>query len=84
PLDDTLLRRLRALPSAAAARGVVEGPSFLVGSDGTLVGDLYQAAGVNYVPDESGKDVRYPLTAGHGPRGADEIAVDRRTAERAG
>ncbi|GAA1680703.1 ABC transporter permease [Streptomyces yatensis] len=83
-LDDTLLRRLRALPSAAAARGVVEGPSFLVGSDGTLVGDLYQAAGVNYVPDDGGKDVRYPLTAGHGPRNATEIAVDRRTAERAG
>nr|WP_086705682.1 FtsX family ABC transporter permease [Streptomyces antimycoticus] len=83
-LDDTLLRRLRALPSAGAARGVVEGRSFLVGSDGTLVGDLYQAAGVNYVPDDGGKDVRYPLTAGHGPRGATEIAVDRRTAERAG
>ncbi|MEU8873962.1 FtsX-like permease family protein [Streptomyces javensis] len=83
-LDDTLLRRLRALPSAAAARGVVEGRSFLVGSDGTLVGDLVQAAGVNYVPDGSGKDVRYPLTEGRGPRGATEIAVDRRTAERAG
>ncbi|MCC4316364.1 ABC transporter permease [Streptomyces malaysiensis subsp. malaysiensis] len=83
-LDDTLLRRLRALPSATAARGVVEGRSFLVGSDGTLVGDLFQAAGVNYVPDGSGKDVRYPLIAGRGPRGAAEIAVDRRTAERAG
>ncbi|AGP60535.1 ABC transporter permease [Streptomyces rapamycinicus] len=83
-LDDTLLRRLRALPSAAAARGVVEGRSFLVGSDGTLVGDLNQAAGVNYVPDGSGKDIRYPLAGGRGPRGAAEIAVDRRTAERAG
>lgn len=83
-LDDTLLRRLRALPSATAVRGVVEGRSFLVGSDGTLVGDLFQAAGVNYVPDGSGKDVRYPLVAGRGPRGAAEIAVDRRTAERAG
>ncbi|GAA0974527.1 hypothetical protein GCM10009576_021800 [Streptomyces rhizosphaericus] len=78
-LDDTLLRRLRALPSAAAARGVVEGRSLLVGSDGTLVGDLNQAAGVNYVPDGGGKDVRYPLAEGRGPRGAAEIAVDRRT-----
>ncbi|WNF00398.1 ABC transporter permease [Streptomyces luomodiensis] len=84
PLDDTLLRRLRALPAAAAARGVVEGRSFLVGSDGTVVGDLNQAAGVNYVPDGSGEDVRYPLTAGRGPRTATEIAVDRHSAERAG
>jgi putative ABC transport system permease protein len=83
-LDGTLLRTLRELPSAATARGVVEGPSFLAGSDGTLVGDLARAAGVNYVPDSRGEDVRYPLTAGRDPRTAGEIAMDRRTAERAG
>ncbi|MGW7579172.1 FtsX-like permease family protein [Streptomyces sp. NPDC054765] len=83
-LDDSLLRRLRRLPGASAARGTVEGGSFLVGSDGTLIGDLYQAAGVNYVPDRTGKDPRYPLTAGRGPRATGEIAVDRQAAERAG
>ncbi|MEU1629785.1 FtsX-like permease family protein [Streptomyces sp. NPDC020096] len=84
PLDDTLLQRLRALPGAAAARGTVEGRSFLVGSNGTLVGDLYQAAGVNYVPGPAGKDPRYPLTVGRGPRTSEEIALDRQTAERSG
>ncbi|MFI0816360.1 ABC transporter permease [Streptomyces sp. NPDC021098] len=83
-VDRTLLERLRKLPSAAAARGVVEGPSFVAGSDGTLVGDLYRAAGVNYVPGERGEDVRYPLVEGRGPRTSWEIALDRRTAERAG
>ncbi|MFF8915390.1 ABC transporter permease [Streptomyces sp. NPDC015032] len=83
-LDDSLLRRLRTLPGVFAARGTVEGHSFLVGSDGTLVGDLYRAAGVNYVPDRTGKDPRYPLTAGRGPRTTGEIAVDRQAAERAG
>lgn len=83
-LDDTLLRRLRTLPGAASARGTAEGPAFLVGSRGTLVGDRHQSAGVNYVPGSAGKDSRYPLTAGRGPRTSDEIAVDEQAAERAG
>ncbi|MEV0276438.1 ABC transporter permease [Streptomyces sp. NPDC050610] len=83
-LDDALLRELRTLPGAAAARGTAEGRSFLVGPDGTLVGDLYRATGVNYAPDAAGKDPRYPLTEGRGPRTASEIAVDRGAAERAG
>ncbi|MFG2195967.1 ABC transporter permease [Streptomyces sp. NPDC048639] len=83
-LDDALLRRLRDVPGAAAARGTVEGRSFLAGSDGTLVGDLYESAGVNYVPGPGGKDPRYHLTAGRGPRASGEIAVDKAAAERSG
>ncbi|RNG17980.1 ABC transporter permease [Streptomyces botrytidirepellens] len=83
-LDGTLLRRLRQLPSAATARGVVEGPSFVAGSDGSLMGELSRAAGVNYVPGDRGEDVRYPLVSGHGPRTSGEVAMDRRTVERAG
>ncbi|MEV0260098.1 FtsX-like permease family protein [Streptomyces sp. NPDC050617] len=83
-LDDALLRELRALPGAAAARGTAEGRSFLVGPDGALVGDLYRATGVNYAPDATGKDPRYPLTEGRGPRTGSEIAVDRGAAERSG
>ncbi|MBL1097879.1 ABC transporter permease [Streptomyces coffeae] len=83
-LDQALLKRLRALPGAAAARGTVEGPSFLAGSDGGLVGDLYRSAGVNYVPGPGGKDPRYPLTAGRGPRASGEIAIDKAAAERSG
>ncbi|WP_433350592.1 ABC transporter permease [Microtetraspora malaysiensis] len=83
-LDEALLRRLAALPEVAAARGAAEGRSFLVGSDGTLVGSLVDAAGVNYVPGEGDADPRYPLTTGRGPRGDGEIAVDAHSAERAG
>ncbi|MGW2632751.1 ABC transporter permease [Streptomyces chattanoogensis] len=83
-LDDALLRRLGAVPGVAAARGTVEGRAFLAGSDGTLAGDLNQAAGINYVPDRTGKDPRYPLTAGRGPRAAGEVAVEKQAAERAG
>ncbi|MEU1802323.1 FtsX-like permease family protein [Streptomyces sp. NPDC019937] len=83
-VDDTLLHELRKLPSAAAVRGVLEGRSFVAGTDGGLVGDLARAVGVNYAPDNRGEDARHPLTAGRGPRTAGEIALDRRTAERAG
>ncbi|MEU5835548.1 ABC transporter permease [Streptomyces diacarni] len=83
-LDDRLLRRLRDLPGAAAARGSVEGSAHLVGKDGALVGQQQPATGVNWVPGRDGTDPRYPLTAGHGPRTAGEIAVDERAAERAG
>ncbi|UNT00587.1 ABC transporter permease [Streptomyces tubbatahanensis] len=83
-LDDTLLRQLRALPGAAAARGSVEGSAHLVGEDGALVGGQQPATGINWVPGRDGTDPRYPLTAGHGPRTAGEIAVDERAAGRAG
>ncbi|MDQ1041243.1 putative ABC transport system permease protein [Streptomyces sp. V3I8] len=82
--DEALLRRLAALPAAASARGTLEGRAFLLGSDGEPTGSPSAATGVNYVPDRHGTDPRYPMTEGRGPRHADEIAVDRRSARRAG
>ncbi|MET7640968.1 ABC transporter permease [Streptomyces sp. NPDC005438] len=82
-LDDSLLRKLRRLPGARAARGTVEGGTLLVTPDGETLGD-YQSTGVNWAPDRKGSDPRYPLTRGRGPRGGGEVAVDRRAAERAG
>ncbi|WP_432040118.1 ABC transporter permease [Streptomyces cucumeris] len=83
-LDAALLKRLRGVPGAVSARGTAEGRSFLAGSDGELIGDLYESAGVNYVPGPGGEDPRYPLTAGRGPRATGEIAIDEAAAERAG
>ncbi|WP_369204366.1 ABC transporter permease [Streptomyces sp. PU-14G] len=83
-LDDALLRKLRALPGAAAARGTVEGSAHLVGKDGSLVGERQPAIGINWVPGRDGDDPYHPLAAGHGPRTAGEVAVDQRAAERAG
>ncbi|WP_314172267.1 ABC transporter permease [Streptomyces winkii] len=83
-LDDRLVRRLRALPGASAARGTAEGRAFLVGRDGRLVGDLYRAAGVNWVAGEDGRDPRYRLRTGRGPRTSTEVAVDEKAAADAG
>ncbi|MFI9027791.1 ABC transporter permease [Streptomyces sp. NPDC053560] len=83
-LDERLLKRLRALPDAAAARGTAEGTAFVVGPDGELVGPRQTAGGANFVAVRGGSDPRYPLTAGRGPRTAGEIALDESTARRAG
>ncbi|HEV7628734.1 MAG TPA: FtsX-like permease family protein [Streptomyces sp.] len=83
-LDDHLVNRLRQLPGATGVRGTVEGPAFLVGRNGDLVGEPQQSSGVNWVPDNGGKDSRYRLINGRGPRTSDEIAVDERSAEQAG
>ncbi|GAA2636797.1 FtsX-like permease family protein [Streptomyces axinellae] len=83
-LDAGLRRKLERLPGVARVRGVVEGLTFVVGRDGELVGSLADSAGVNYQPGDDGSDPRYALTSGRGPRDGGEVALDRRTAERAG
>ncbi len=47
--------------------------------DGKLVGDGFQSQGGNFWGD---KDARYPLAEGTAPHGANEIALDAKTAER--
>ncbi|GAA2071143.1 ABC transporter permease [Streptomyces albiaxialis] len=83
-LDARLPERLRALPGATAVRATAEGSTFVAGRDGTLVGSRTDSVGVNYAPGKGGSDPRYPLAEGRGPHGAGEVALDRRTAERAG
>ncbi|MEU9190848.1 FtsX-like permease family protein [Streptomyces sp. NPDC048484] len=82
--DEALRRRLSELPGVAAARGTLRGRAFLVAPDGTLVGEPSADAGVDHLPSERGADPRYPMTDGRGPRGPDEVAVDRWAADRAG
>lgn len=84
PLGPRLRARMERLPGIERVRGVVEGSTFVVGRDGKLVGSLVNSAGTNYQPGDDGRDPRYPLTGGRGPRTGGEVAFDRRTAERAG
>ncbi|MDI2132929.1 ABC transporter permease [Yinghuangia seranimata] len=83
-LTEETLAGLRALPGAAAARGVVEGFTGVVDRDGDLIGSDWSTTGTNFVPDPTGKDPRYPMSAGAGPRGPGEIALDSGTARRGG
>ncbi|MFF3606782.1 ABC transporter permease [Streptomyces sp. NPDC002463] len=82
--DESLRRRLAALPGVSATRGTLRGRAFLVARDGTLVGPPSAATGVAFVPGARGTDPRYPLTHGRGPHGPGEVAVDVWSASRAG
>ncbi|MFB7246171.1 ABC transporter [Streptomyces populi] len=80
-LTRPLLDKAAGVPGAASAIGVVNGFTAIADKDGKLIGGGFQSQGGNYWGD---KDPRYPLTAGHAPHGADEIAIDTETARRAG
>ncbi|WP_372408097.1 ABC transporter permease [Streptomyces luteireticuli] len=83
-LTQRLLDKAAEVPGAAYATGSVDGQAFLAGKDGELVGQGFSRAGSNYFPGPDGKDARYPLTSGRAPQRAGEIAVDAKTADRAG
>ncbi|WP_371498815.1 ABC transporter permease [Kitasatospora sp. NBC_00374] len=81
PLTDATVRQLGALPGVDRARGVVSGFTGVADAKGNLIGQAWSAQGANFVPDASGRDSRYPLVEGRGPRTGTEVALDRATAE---
>jgi putative ABC transport system permease protein len=80
-LTQALLDESAKVPGAASVIGVVSGFTAIADKDGHLVGDGFQSQGGNYWSD---KDARYPLTAGAAPKGSGQVALDAKTAERAG
>ncbi|MDQ0934951.1 ABC transporter permease [Streptomyces turgidiscabies] len=80
-LTQALLEKSAKVPGAASAIGVVTGFTAIADKDGKLIGGGFQSQGANYW---GGKDARYPLKGGAAPKGAGQVALDARTAERAG
>ncbi|MBD0691043.1 ABC transporter permease [Streptomyces sp. CBMA123] len=83
-LTDATVQQLAALPGTADARGVVSGFTGVADKKGNLVGQFWAAKGANFAPGQDGKDARYPMAEGQGPKNAKEIALDRKTADKAG
>ncbi|MEV6123465.1 FtsX-like permease family protein [Streptomyces sp. NPDC052077] len=80
-LPGSVLDRSAQVPGAASAIGVVRGFTAIADKDGGLIGDGWSTQGGNYWGTD---DPRYPLTEGRAPRGAGEILIDAKTAERTG
>ncbi|MFK4103538.1 ABC transporter permease [Streptomyces sp. NPDC019531] len=80
-LTQALLERSAQVPGAAQAIGVVNGFTAIADKDGKLIGGGFQSRGGNYSGD---KDPRYPLAEGSAPHGANQVAIDSKTAKRAG
>ncbi|MFJ9769866.1 ABC transporter permease [Kitasatospora sp. NPDC101157] len=83
-LTDETVQQLASLPGAAGARGVAGGFTGVADKKGNLIGQVWAARGANFAPGQDGKDPRYPMAEGQGPKNAKEIALDRRTADKAG
>ncbi|MEU9079988.1 ABC transporter permease [Kitasatospora sp. NPDC004745] len=83
-LTDATVQQLAALPGTANARGVVSGFTGVADRNGNLIGQAWSAKGANFAPGTDGKDTRYPIAEGQGPKNAKEIALDRKTADEAG
>lgn len=82
-----VVRRLRTTPGAARVDGTVEGQTlFVVGRNGKLVGGTGAPTlsyNFNSAPSITGKPA-LTIGRGHAPHGAHEVALDARTAEKAG
>ncbi|GAA2722588.1 MULTISPECIES: FtsX-like permease family protein [Streptomyces] len=83
-LSQELLDKAAKVPGAASATGTVSGFAAIADKKGKLVGEGFDSTGSNYYPGAGGKDPRYPLKSGRAPQNAGEIALDAKTAERAG
>lgn len=85
-LDSALARKIRQLPGVASVRPTVHGQATLAGKDGRPVNadTNGQNLATNYQPGQNGKDSHYPLKEGRGPAAAGELALDAKTAAKAG
>ncbi|MGW7521100.1 ABC transporter permease [Streptomyces sp. NPDC054796] len=96
-LTSDLAEKVRALPGVASVRPTVNGNATLAAKDGEPLNtdNTWQNLALNYAPDApdapnsrhgdpGGKDSQFPLAEGRGPADNGELALDRRTAEKAG
>ncbi|RLU94743.1 ABC transporter [Streptomyces griseocarneus] len=83
-LTQTTLDTISKVPGAASVTGSVGGFAAIADKQGKLIGEGFGSTGANYYPGAGGKDPRYAMKTGHAPRNANEIALDAKTADRAG
>ncbi|MFI1647616.1 ABC transporter permease [Streptomyces avidinii] len=80
-LSQATLDKVKALPGVASVSGRVTGFAGVGDENGKLIGSGWSNQGANYTPVKDGKDPRYTFVQGAGPAKADEIALDRATAD---
>ncbi|MFI5520527.1 ABC transporter permease [Streptomyces platensis] len=85
-LNTALANKIRALPGVASVRTTVNGRATLAGKDGRPVNaeGSWQNLATNYLPAKDGKDSHFPLKQGRGPATGGELALDAKTAQKAG
>ncbi|MGW7331711.1 ABC transporter permease [Streptomyces sp. NPDC054840] len=80
-LGQATLDKVKALPGVDSVSGRVTGFAGVGDENGKLIGAGWSNQGANYTPVKDGKNPRYDFVAGAGPAKADEVALDKATAE---
>ncbi|MFD9373010.1 ABC transporter permease [Streptomyces sp. NPDC060020] len=83
-LSQQTLDKVKALGGVASVSGRVSGFAGVGDENGKLIGSGWSNKGSNYAPVKDGKDPNYAFAQGAGPAKADEIALDRATADAGG
>ncbi|MFD4866606.1 ABC transporter permease [Streptomyces sp. NPDC058412] len=80
-LSQQTLDKVKALGGVDSVSGRVSGFAGVGDEKGKLIGAGWSNKGSNYAPVKDGKDPHYVFTQGAGPAKADEIALDKATAD---
>ncbi|WP_404959759.1 ABC transporter permease [Streptomyces sp. 147326] len=80
-LSQQTLDKVKALPGVDSVSGRVSGFAGVGDESGKLIGSGWSNKGGNYTPVKDGKDPRYAFVQGAGPAKADEVALDKATAD---
>ncbi|MFD6967461.1 ABC transporter permease [Streptomyces sp. NPDC059949] len=80
-LSQQTLDKVKALPGVDSVSGRVSGFAGVGDENGKLIGSGWSNKGGNHTPVKDGKDPRYAFIQGAGPAKADEVALDKATAD---
>ncbi|WP_406366948.1 ABC transporter permease [Streptomyces sp. NBC_01546] len=81
-LSQATLDKVKALNGVDSVSGRVSGFAGVGDENGKLIGAGWSNKGSNYTPVKDGKDPRYAFAQGAGPVKADEVALDKATADK--
>ncbi|RJL32375.1 ABC transporter permease [Bailinhaonella thermotolerans] len=79
-LDDSVLKKVRAVPGVAEAQGLIQGEAPLIGKDGKAYGD-FPTYGVSIV---EGRLARTPIEQGRAPKTPGEVVLESTLARNTG
>ncbi|WP_426364238.1 ABC transporter permease [Streptomyces sp. E-08] len=83
-LSQQVVDKVAKLDGVASVTPRVDGFAGVPDKNGKLIGSGWSNKGTNFAPGKDGKDRAYTFVSGNGPARADQIALDRDTADKGG
>ncbi|KPI26351.1 protein of unknown function DUF214 [Actinobacteria bacterium OV450] len=83
-ISQQTLDKVKTVKGVDTVSGRISGFAGVGDENGKLIGTGWANRGSNYAPAADGKDPSYRFTDGNGPAGAEQIALDRETANKGG